>query len=429
MAAGVVLSPKRKERGLVRVAGNEINSVINQITNTTITKISEFPDIINLDKVYDGTTYKRVLSTAISAGLILLDETTAGTYGKVLATAISAGLIKLDSVEEGTTYKKVLATQISAGTIYLSSASTFSVGYDPSGKRRVFTATPTTPYDVGDLWLDSSVIKRCTTARASGAYVAGDWTAQTLDSVADGTTYSKVLTTDISAGHINLTSSTVKTGEWYDVSGVEIDATHGINIYGVANALTTRATKTGTIQCYIGADGKIYAGAGAVNLGAGGITVEGENVIFTYGGVTYSKLAGFGSLLFAIRTYNGARLELSSSDDLEITPASAKRVKITRLDTGVSDVTASRAVNTTYTNTSEKPIIITVSVELANSDGEAWILIHATVDPPTTGVAYGINSNAGLIRICLPATVPVGWKYRLGVVNATITKWIETQVG
>jgi len=45
-------------------------------------------------------------------------------------------------------------------------------------KRRVFTATPTTPYDVGDLWAGGPAgdLKRCSTARASGAYVAGDWT-------------------------------------------------------------------------------------------------------------------------------------------------------------------------------------------------------------------------------------------------------------
>ena len=45
------------------------------------------------------------------------------------------------------------------------------------GKRRVFVTTPTTPYDVGDLWAGGTTedIKRCNTARASGGYVAGDW--------------------------------------------------------------------------------------------------------------------------------------------------------------------------------------------------------------------------------------------------------------
>lgn len=44
-------------------------------------------------------------------------------------------------------------------------------------KRRVFTSTPTPPYDVGDLWAQGSNgdIMRCKTARSSGAYVSTDW--------------------------------------------------------------------------------------------------------------------------------------------------------------------------------------------------------------------------------------------------------------
>jgi len=58
------------------------------------------------------------------------------------------------------------------------------------GKRRVFTTTPTTPYDVGDLWAagPSGDLKRCKTARASGAYEATDWelaSNYTDDTIAD----------------------------------------------------------------------------------------------------------------------------------------------------------------------------------------------------------------------------------------------------
>ena len=46
-------------------------------------------------------------------------------------------------------------------------------------KRRVFTGTPTTPYDVGDLWVTSlssnGTIKICKTSRASGNYNSSDW--------------------------------------------------------------------------------------------------------------------------------------------------------------------------------------------------------------------------------------------------------------
>lgn len=44
-------------------------------------------------------------------------------------------------------------------------------------KRRIFTTTPTTPYEVGDLWVQGANgdIMRCKVSRASGSYSASDW--------------------------------------------------------------------------------------------------------------------------------------------------------------------------------------------------------------------------------------------------------------
>lgn len=44
-------------------------------------------------------------------------------------------------------------------------------------KRRIFTTTPYTPYDVGDLWVQGTTgdIMRCKTARATGNYSDSDW--------------------------------------------------------------------------------------------------------------------------------------------------------------------------------------------------------------------------------------------------------------
>lgn len=44
-------------------------------------------------------------------------------------------------------------------------------------KAKVFTSTPTTPYSVGDLWVQgtSGDVMRCKTARSSGSYTASDW--------------------------------------------------------------------------------------------------------------------------------------------------------------------------------------------------------------------------------------------------------------
>ena len=58
------------------------------------------------------------------------------------------------------------------------------------GKRRVFVAQPTVPYDVGDLWADGSTVLRCVTPKTStGSYVVGDWVA-----VADKTDYANTET-------------------------------------------------------------------------------------------------------------------------------------------------------------------------------------------------------------------------------------------
>jgi len=148
------------------------------------------------------------------------------------------------------------------------------------------------------------------------------------DETVDGTSYKKVAATDVSAGHIKLYSGTVKSGEWYNESGVEIDTTHGINIYGADMALTTRATKTGTIQCYVGADGLIYAGAGYVSLGAAGVLVDasggssgryGLKYGATYTG-RYITVTSTGALYF----YNGSNsLWFGGAFDYQFYPDSA----------------------------------------------------------------------------------------------------------
>ena len=42
-------------------------------------------------------------------------------------------------------------------------------------KRRVFVATPVTPYDIGDLWLNNQELYKCKVTRLTGSYVASDW--------------------------------------------------------------------------------------------------------------------------------------------------------------------------------------------------------------------------------------------------------------
>lgn len=232
---------------------------------------------------------------------------------RLTAGSIDMTSVTLDTLGEGTTYKRVLATQISAGKILLSDQVLYNAGYNPSEKRRNFTATPTTPYDVGDIWMDGAVVKRCTIGRGSGAYQATDWAQITQDMIANGFSYGRLLLTDIQAGHIRLTSAAVFDGKWYSASGVSINASSGINIWGTANALTTRATEAGTIECYVGADGKIYAGAGAVYMDSSGLHLKGETIWLRHSDGVQKGTVGYASAYTAlnIAAVSGVHIRLS----------------------------------------------------------------------------------------------------------------------
>jgi len=98
----------------------------------------------------------------------------------------------LDNLPDGEVFARVKTLHLSAeGGIKLDEHILYKAGYDPDTKRRNFTSTPTTPYDSGDMWTDGTVLKRCTTARATGAYVAGDWTQVSIDEIKDGSIYQR----------------------------------------------------------------------------------------------------------------------------------------------------------------------------------------------------------------------------------------------
>lgn len=83
------------------------------------------------------------------------------------------------------------------------------------GKRRVFVATPTPPYDVGDLWTQGSGgdLMRCSTAKATGAsYAAADWTL--ASKYTDDTTANAAVSTANSASSTaNSAASTANTAK------------------------------------------------------------------------------------------------------------------------------------------------------------------------------------------------------------------------
>jgi hypothetical protein len=95
-----------------------------------------------------------------------------------------------------------------------------------------------------------------------------------------------------------------------------------------------------------------------------------------------------------------------------------------------SDVTSSRAVDTTYTNSTGKPILVMVTLELLNGD-YATGLVHASADPPTIAMGQVLNNDPDYeTREQLTFIVPNGWKYRVtGSGTPTKNYWAETQIG
>ncbi len=376
----------------------------------------------------------------------------------------------------------------------------YGAGYDPSSKRRVFTSTPTTPYDVGDLWADGSVYKRCTTARASGAYNAADWTTVKLDEIADGTTYSRVLTTsisvgkillpqadgtldnivngttygkvlltDLSFGHIHLTSATVSDGVWYHKSGVYIGAEYGIGLYGTGTALRTYPTyddlvNDTNLQCYVGTDGKIKDGTGAVSLGSGGIVSAGASIKLYTGatlvGVIDGNALGFfltsdtnqDLQITALGTGNlllvGTHVDLYCPIDMRSTykvinlvdptsnqeAATKKYVDDNAGGGAISYSAPTRVLDTVYQNTSGKNRAVTVSIALTfyysvASWDDVLCLIGATNNPASLVAAFYTSGGGDDTYCIMSATffVPPNWYYKVldNHGDPVISSWAE----
>lgn len=112
-----------------------------------------------------------------------------------LQTIDSSNVTEIDA--ERVDVKNLTAGNIVAGSLVV--GDTVGQGTAP----RSFTATPTTPYSIGDIWTGGSAgdMKRCTTARASGAYVAGDWTLATK--YTDDSNVTTIVGNTITTGYVN----------------------------------------------------------------------------------------------------------------------------------------------------------------------------------------------------------------------------------
>jgi len=276
-------------------------------------------------------------------GLVLLDQvyidSEAGDYALIERTDMSAGHLLLSSVEQTSDYRTV--TDANKGTWNTAGTDATQALADAAGARSTADGKiisffqDTEPAgevsSEGDLWFDTNDKNKA--YRYSGAAWEATRDSDIAQAISDAsdaqsTADGKIVTfyqdgeptgEESSLGDLWVDTNdgnklyryggaawvevppelanAAKTGEWYRETGVALDATYGVSLYGgnvalrtFANVATYNTWKalediddlTG-VQCYVGTDGKIYAGAGNVKLDADGITITGQDLMFNYG--------------------------------------------------------------------------------------------------------------------------------------------------
>uniref|UniRef100_A0A6M3ILD0 Uncharacterized protein n=1 Tax=viral metagenome TaxID=1070528 RepID=A0A6M3ILD0_9ZZZZ len=188
----------------------------------------------------------------------------------------------------------------------------------------------------------------------------------------------------LTAGNLTVAATLSGSGVINASAGVKITST-GINIFGVGNALTTRATETGTIQCYVGSDGKIYAGAGAVYLDAGGLHVNtaGGSTHFhvyygSYDGYIYESSAG----VLTLEATDGQGIQLITADGTLDLSSSAHRIQL--------------PTSTTYVFSAGTCDLGSATYPFRRVYGDP--VLRAS-DPPPSGINYAVTWDSANHRI------------------------------
>lgn len=148
-------------------------------------------------------------------------------------------------------------------------------------KRRVFVEQPTTPYDIGDLWLTGDktdgILKRCITKRTSGSYFANDWveavyydnTKTTIDGgiVTAGTVQLAGDDASIKAGITGEDTADTSVRFWAGESK-ENRATAPFRVLQDGSFVATKGTITGTINANAGSIGGFAIASGRIGVAA-----------------------------------------------------------------------------------------------------------------------------------------------------------------
>jgi len=211
--------------------------------------------------------------------------------------------------------------------------------------------------------------------------------------------YGWVNSTNIFGGQIVLNASITANGQWYNSSGVLIDSTTGITIYGVNMAFRTMNFLGGTVQCYMDSSGRICAGGtpAAVTLDSSGISIYGQKLFLFDGAVQKGVVGLVGDTAYFAATKIGAYgtsnvfLKMTESDLTILLKANA----FLGADTTDSVTVATIGTTAAYWKTvfANEVCLKTISV--------------APVDAPTEGTMR-FYRNVGTKRLYIYAG---GWSY------------------
>lgn len=99
-----------------------------------------------------------------------------------------------------------------------------------------------------------------------------------------------------------------------------------------------------------------------------------------------------------------------------VSPAGLAETMLGGVGQSWNDVTASRALSTTYTNSTGRPIFVSVSGSV-NSAAEMSVLVN--------GVQVGKQTSPGGSVMCITAIVPPGATYRVQIGSGSLQTWFE----
>ena len=156
---------------------NDANSKLADMSNDNLLTPYEKIDV---KAEWDIIVYEKpvVLSQASKVGA---NSTAYNSAYNTLNTYITPLLsnMNVSSVIVGTTFRANFKNYYDAKVALLKSVSDILKDTADS-KAQTFKAQPVTPYRLGDLWLSSSGVYQCVVSRASGAFVAADWSLTDL---------------------------------------------------------------------------------------------------------------------------------------------------------------------------------------------------------------------------------------------------------